>query len=143
MVATKVTFYDIPRDHAFPLVAKLAGAAWERDKRLLVRCGDKDEAQALDDYLWTFREDAFLPHEVGDGVLKDPRAKVVLVTSDSKPIEADVLVQLAPADLAFATSFAHVIDLVDHADDARLTASRQRFRAWSDAGTRPELKTKV
>jgi len=139
----RVTFYDIAPEHTLALAAKLAQAAWDKDKRLLIRVSDPQAARALDDHLWTFRDESFVPHEVYDGALADARARIVITTRDERPIEADILLQLAPAELGFATGFDTVIDLVDHGDEARLAASRQRFRAWSDAGSRPEVKTKV
>lgn len=143
MTQPKVTFYDIPHEQAFALAAKLAQAAWDKGKRLIVRCEDTHQAKALDDHLWTYRDESFVPHEVSDGALHDTRARIVLTTGDVAPIEPDILLQLAPAERAFAERFGHVIDLVDHRDDARLTASRQRYKAWTEAGTRPELKNKA
>jgi len=141
---SKVTFYDIAPELTFVLVAKLAQAAWDKDKKLLVRCWDRAHADALDEHLWTFKDESFVPHEVCDEAerLHDREARIVLVTRDSQPIAADILVQLAPCDLGFATGFDNVIDLVDHTDQARLEASRTRYRAWHNAGTKPELKNK-
>lgn len=142
---TKVTFYDIPVDHTFALAVKLAQAAWDKDKRMIVRCRDRAHADALDEHLWVFREEAFLPHEVGDdaAALRDPEARIVLTTRDARPVAGDILLQLAPCDPAFAAQFEVVIDLVDHSDEAALDASRKRYRAWLDAGTKPDMKQKV
>lgn len=136
-----VIFYDIPPDARFPLVSKLASAAWEKGRRLIVRAAP-EQASALDEHLWVFREEAFVPHEVAHDAasLLDPEARIVIVTHDVAPIAADILLQLAPCELAFARAFETVIDLVDNSDGQRLDASRARFRAWSEAGHRPELK---
>jgi len=141
-VTTRVTFYDIAPEAHFPLVVKLSLAAWEKGKRMLVRCSPQDAA-ALDQHLWVFREESFVPHEVCDDParLLDPEARVVMVTRDVRTIPADILLQLTPTDLAFARDFDTVIDLVDHSDPERLGASRVRYKAWTDAGLRPELKT--
>jgi len=140
-VTTRVTFYDIAPEARFALVVKLALAAWDKSKRMLVRCSAADAA-ALDQHLWVFREESFVPHEVCDDParLLDPEARVVLVTRDVRTIPADILLQLAPTDLAFARDFDTVIDIVDHSDPARLDASRARYKAWTDSGLRPELK---
>lgn len=136
-----VVFYDIPPDARFPLVSKLAAAAWEKGRCLIVRAAP-EQAAALDEHLWVFREEAFVPHEIASdhAPLLDPEGRVVIVTRDVAPIAPDILVQLAPCDLAFARAFETVIDLVDASDDTRLNASRARFKAWSEAGHRPELK---
>jgi DNA polymerase-3 subunit chi len=141
MTTTRVTFYDIAPEGRFQLAAKLALAAWDKGKRLLLRCAPED-AVALDQHLWVFREESFLPHEVCDDPerLADPEARVVIVTRDVRPIEADILLQLAPTELAFAEGFDAVIDLVDHRDSQRLDQSRARYKAWVDRGLRPELK---
>ncbi len=144
MTAPKVTFYDIAPEQVLALVAKLAQAAWDKEKRLVIRCSDPHQAKAVDDHLWTFRDESFIPHEVVDGgALRDPHARIVITTRDEQPIAGDILLQLAPTELGFAATFAHVIDLVDHADEARLAASRQRYRAWAESGGKPEVKSKV
>jgi DNA polymerase-3 subunit chi len=149
-VTVRVTFYDVAAEARFQLATKLAQAAWDKAKRLVIRCRDEADARALDDHLWVFREDGFVPHEVSDGqrALMDPEARVVLVAADVWPPglaigEGDILVQLAPADAAYATAFGVVIDWVDHSDEARLSASRARYKTWVDRGLKPEMKDKV
>lgn len=134
----KVHFYDLAPDKQWGMVFKLADAAWRRETHVLIHCGDEAEARALDDFLWTVEDDAFVPHErlAGDG-LEDPDARVVIVTEEVAPIAQAVLIQLAPVGVAFARQFETVIDFVDHRDEARLQASRERFKAWREAGITP------
>ncbi|MFT7579411.1 MAG: DNA polymerase-3 subunit chi [Myxococcota bacterium] len=140
----RVTFYDVAPDARLALVSKLADAAWRRSKPMLIHTADPAEAKAVDNHLWTFREEAFVPHEIaGEGPLSDPEAKIVIVTQESRPIEASILVQLTPVSPAFAQVFAAIIDIVDHRDDTRLTASRERFKAWRALGVTPTYKKSV
>lgn len=143
-MTTRVMFYDIAPEARFALVVKASLGAWEKQKRMIVRCSPQ-EAAALDQHLWVFREESFVPHEVCDDParLLDPEARVVLVTRDVRTIPADILLQLTPTDLAFARDFDTVIDLVDHSEPARLDESRARYKAWTDAGLRPELIKKT
>lgn len=143
-MTSRVTFYDIAPEARFQLAAKLATAAWDKDKRLLIRCDPRDAA-ALDQHLWVFREESFVPHEVCDepGRLLDPEARIVIATRDIRTIPADILLQLTPAELDFARAFDTVIDLVDHSDPARLDASRARYKAWAEGGLKPDLKKTV
>jgi DNA polymerase III subunit chi len=140
----RVTFYDIAPTLRFALAAKVASSANDKKLRLIVRC-HPHEAAALDQHLWTFREESFVPHEVCDDPerLVDPEARVVITTRDARPIPADILLQLAPCEVDFARAFANVIDVVDHGDPARLDASRARYKTWSESGHRPELKKAV
>lgn len=138
----RVTFYDGPPEHRLRRVTALASAAWERGRKLLIRCGDLRDAQTVDDLLWTAREESFIPHEVAqlDQPLRDAEARVVIVTGDYDPIGADVLVQEAPASFEFAERFGFVIDLVDHRSPELLRASRQRFKDWRERGANPDYR---
>lgn len=140
-MTTRVTFYDIPFEARFGLATRLAVHAWNKGKTMLIRCRPQ-EAAALDQHLWIYREESFIPHEVADApeALSDPEARIVITTRDTRPIPAQILLQLAPTDLAFARDFDSVIDVVDHGDPERLAASRERYRAWSDAGVEPDYK---
>jgi len=137
----RVCFYDVAPEGRWPLLVRLAQAAWQKRLRFLILCRDRDEARAVDELLWTFEEQAFLPHELVEGAHpEDPEARIVITTAEHDPIGATILFQLTPASEAFARRFETVIDLVDHRDPERLAASRQRFRAWRDAGSSPDYR---
>jgi DNA polymerase III subunit chi len=136
-----VTFYDVQPDARIRRIATLVNAAWERGKRLLVTCSDVEEAEALDQLIWTFDDGAFIPHEIvsmGEAP-KDPDARVILVTEEHDPIGAEILLQAAPVSRAFAQRYAYVIDLVDHRSQEALDASRGRYKDWAKDGFRPNF----
>ncbi len=141
-MAPRVTFYDGPPEHRLRRVTSLASAAWERGRKLLVHCGSVRDAQALDELLWTAREESFIPHELvrPDQAPRDVEARVVLVIGEYDPIGADVLVQEAPTSFEFAERFEFVIDLVDHRDPELLGSSRQRYKDWRARGANPDYR---
>ncbi len=133
-----VTFYDTPPDGRWPRVARLAEAAYMKKRRAIILCADRSEATKIDEYLWSFRDDAFVPHElVADTEAEDATTPLVIVTSETQPIDADILIQLTPASLDFAARFVHVIDIVDHRTPELLQASRDRYKAWRTRGVTP------
>lgn len=139
MSKPRVTFYDLPPEGRWPLIARLAEAAWTKGRRMAIHCADPGVARELDNYLWIFREDAFVPHEVRlqpDEVV-DAEARIVLTAGDGCDFEADVLVQEAPLALDEAERFGSVIDIVDHRDLQLLEASRARFRSWRERDVVP------
>jgi DNA polymerase IIIc chi subunit len=146
-VTRRVVFYDIEPHPRWALAARMALGAWERKKVLILRC-HPEEIEALDQHLWTFRDEVFLPHESWwpGKTLLDAEARILLVASDELPRDGepgearDILLQLAPVPHAVARRFETVIDVVDHGDDVRLAASRARYKAWVDDGLRPEIK---
>jgi DNA polymerase-3 subunit chi len=137
-----VTFYDTPADERLARIARLVEAAWDRGMGVVIHCADPAAAEAVDLYLWSWKQESFIPHEqVPPGAQPaDPDARVVLVTSEERPISAEVLVQEAPCSFAFAQAFPHVIELVDHRTPEALAHSRQRFRDWRAAGADPTFR---
>ena len=59
---TEVLFYHLERQTLEEVLPKLLQATLDRDRRALVRCGTPEGLEALDEHLWTFRDESFLPH---------------------------------------------------------------------------------
>ena len=139
---TRVTFYDVQPEDRWPLIAKMAEAAWGKGKRLVIHCANNAIARELDEYLWVFREDAFIPPErIGpnDDTCPDS-ATIRIVSQATNTGEADVLVMESPVSLELARRYATVIDMVDHRDESGEDKSRQRFKAWRAQGVTPLYK---
>ena len=128
----RVTFYDIPPQQRWTKIHGFVEAALRRKKPLLIHCADPATARELDEWLWTSRDDSFLPHEfVAPGkALSDEEATVVIVAAEMNPHQASVLVQEGPVRPEFAHTFEAVIDFVDHRSAEALQASRQRYKTW-------------
>ena len=141
---TEVVFYDMPQEERYNWVARLVEQAWRAKKRMLIHCGSDTETRYLDEFLWTYREDAFLPHEVvgKDGTLADGDAQVVLTTQEQDPIDAEILLLDAPVSMAFAAQYKTVLELVDHSDQDTLQESRNRYKAWRESGANVSYKKK-
>jgi len=128
----RVTFYDIPAQQRWSKIQTLAEAALRKSKPMVIHCENPGVARELDEWLWTFRDDSFLPHEfvAPGGSLKDAEARIVLVAAEMNPNQAGILVQEAPVRPEFAQTFASIIDFVDHRAPHMLQASRQRYKDW-------------
>jgi DNA polymerase-3 subunit chi len=131
----EVLFYhltSVPIEHALPeLLEKALARGW----RVLVRGGSEAGLAALDRTLWTWRDDAFLPH----GTSADPhpdRQPVYLTLGDENPNRADVLMLVDGARVlpAEAAGFARTCVLFDGGDEAALAAAREDWRRVRAAG---------
>jgi DNA polymerase-3 subunit chi len=137
----KVVFYDVEPDAWDEWLYKLAAAAWERNgARLMILVDGPERAEVLDAMLWSFREEAFLPHEIVRDAepLEDSDARVLISWAATNPYGANLLALDSPTDLDFAATFEVVMDVVDHRSEERLAASRERFKAWRARGVPPE-----
>lgn len=141
-MSPRVTFYDVPPEGRDARVVRLAEAAWERGRKLLVRCADAETARRLDELLWTYSDAAFVPHEVvpPGSAPTDPELRIALVTSDDDPIRAEVLLCEAPVPFDVAERYDFVMELVDQRSPEALAASRARFRTWRERGANPEFR---
>lgn len=107
-------------------------------------CGPAEEVNLLDQALWTFEPQEFLPHvRLRTGALPAPalhRTAIWLTEMEQAWPQglapASVLVNLGPQVVQAAPHVQRVIELV--ADDPEeVEAGRQRWRAWAECGLKP------
>ncbi len=99
-------------------------------RRAVVWVEDEGRRQLLDDYLWTFQKQAFVPHCLWQPGMETPMEPVVLLGEPANPIGADVLVvgdEVPPVE--WAATFAEVHDFVPPGP-----AGEERTGRWKDGG---------
>ncbi len=128
-------FYHLTRrrleDVLPPLLERVRAKGW----RAVVRCGSEARVEDLNRWLWTFRDDSFLPHgTIADGAPE--RQPVFLTADDARPNDAEMLfladrAQAAPHAL---DAYRRVALLFDGADPDALDGARRFWKAATDAG---------
>lgn len=63
---TEVFFYHLERSTPDEVLPNLLEKTLKRGWRALVKVAGSEEASALDEHLWTYRDESFLPHGIGD-----------------------------------------------------------------------------
>lgn len=115
-------------------LGRLLEAALAEGRRTCVRLGQEERVAALDQGLWTYRNDSFLPH----GCEGDPSEQPVWLTAETgNPNGADLLVIVDDASMADRDGFADTVYLFDRRDPAMRDIARDRFAAFRDEGSRP------
>ena len=89
---TEILFYHIERGSPSDVLPGLLERTLSRGWTAVVRCRDEGELRALDDHLWTYHDESFLPHGAGAA---DERVPVWLTTGDELPEGRDVLFALS------------------------------------------------
>lgn len=111
------------------LVRKAANDGWQ----VVILCRDDTELQRLDESLWTFSEQDFLPHVRADDPLA-ARTPVVLTTSHEQPLPHHrLLVNLTPSSPPHFARFERMVEVVS-ADPAEVDAGRQRYAFYRQRG---------
>lgn len=110
--------------------------AFQAEQRVLVWCSDAGEVQALDDLLWSFAQDTFIPHEPVSAESSWDDSPVLLSHAAAPPTVPDVLVNLAAEIPALAAHTERVLEIID-GDPARRQSGRARFKQYRDRGAEP------
>ncbi len=114
-------------------VCRLTEKAYLRDLKVVILNDSLDDAQALDDLLWTFNERSFVPHKLGLDVHSiDPATPVHLTIDPAAVPGADLLLNLTRQLPAGFTEFARIAEIID-SDPDRRRLGRERFKAYRDA----------
>jgi DNA polymerase III subunit chi len=131
---TEVLFYHLQRQPLEAVLPTLLERSLQRGWRALVRATSDERLSALDDHLWTFSDDGFLPH----GTEREPDAAeqpVVLTLAEGNPNGAAVLflVEGAPVP-ADASGYQRLVLLFDGNDEDALAAARVDWKRVKAAG---------
>lgn len=126
---TRVVLHPLPGAKRAGRLAELVEELYSAGRRVVVWVADESRRQALDDYLWSYRKLAFVPHLVWSGTMGPVEDPVVLLGEEGNPNGAEVLVVGdATPPAAWAATFAEVHDLVPEDDD---DGRRKWWESWS------------
>jgi DNA polymerase-3 subunit chi len=112
------------------LVCELARKAFDSGQPTLILARSFDQAEQLDEKLWEFDADAFIPHQiVGDD--DDDITPVLIAAPESKPADRALVINLR--DECAPGLFERVLEVVPADEDQRL-GSRKRWATYKAAG---------
>lgn len=130
----RADFYliDKPRFREQPLllVCELAKKAFAAQQPTLILCRDFEQAEAVDELLWAFDEDAFIPHQLA-GDDDDADTAVLIVPPGIDTAERPLLINLR--ETCPEQHFERVLEVVA-ADPAERDGSRTRWREYARLG---------
>lgn len=130
----RAEFYliDKPRFREEPLllVCELARRAVDARRPTLVLARSVEQAEALDDLLWSFDPDAFVPHQIA-GDEDDEVTAVLIVPPGAVTADRPLVINLR--DECAVGDFEAVKEVVP-ADPAERDGARQRWREYQQRG---------
>ncbi|HET7676198.1 MAG TPA: DNA polymerase III subunit chi [Gammaproteobacteria bacterium] len=130
---TRVDFYVLA--DARPLgrervACRLAEKGWQHGQPLYVHAESAAQTVAVDELLWTFRQQSFVPH----AQFPDNDSEPVLIGAAAEaPPGRALLINLASGVPLFFSRFERVMEIID-ADPERRAQGRNRFRFYQDRG---------
>ena len=132
---TRVDFYLIPGtdpQQRLLFACRLTDKAYRLGHRVYIHTESAQQTRALDDLLWTFQQNSFIPHGIHRDT-GDP-ALAVQLSHDSEPDAShQVLINLAAEVPLFFSRFERVAELVN-GDDSVRQQSRGRYSFYKERG---------
>ena len=125
----EVLFYQLDHRPLEAVLPQLLERTLERGWRACVQTGSEERVEALSSALWTWRDEAFLPHGTprdGNGELQP----IWLTDGDDNPNGAAVRFLVDGAAAASLEGLERAVYLFDGQDPAALSSARAR---WSEA----------
>ena len=113
---------------------RIAEKAWLRGHRVHLHTASPGTARRLDDLLWTWRDESFVPHSVCETDEAPADVAITLGWGTLPGSTGDVLLNLDASSVpAGFERFTRVVEIVDAADSSR-AAGRERFRRYREHG---------
>ena len=132
---TEILYYQLhqPIEKALPvLLEKTLQRGW----KAVIRVGEAERLPQIDDALWVFNAESFLPH----GRLEDDNAAmqpVLLTQGGENANDAQVLFLVENADVRETrepSGYIRVVLMFDGSDDKQLMAAREAWKATRSNG---------
>lgn len=131
---TEILFYQLKGQTLEQVLPGLLQRSLDRGWRVVVQASSPERVEALDAHLWTWRDDAFLPH----GTWRDSEAAehpVLLTLNADNPNGAIVRFLIEGAAMPENSSaYQRIVLLFDGEDAEALDAARARWREAKSAG---------
>ncbi|CAA7624500.1 DNA polymerase III, chi subunit [Candidatus Terasakiella magnetica] len=130
---TQIGFYHLTRSPLEQALPKLLDKALAAGFRAVVMAGSPERVEALNDRLWTYEPESWLPHgsaKDGDAALQP----IWLTHTDENPNAATILVMCDGTASSMVATFSRCLDLFDGNDPEAVQAARERWKQWKAEG---------
>ena len=131
--ACEVWFYHLERTGLDQALPELLEKTLQRGWRAIVRSPLPERVEHLDGWLWSYRDDSFLPH----GPAGEPDAErqpILITTGADNPNRADALFLVDGAEPGELADYQRCIVVFDGADEGQLAAARAQYAGVKKAG---------
>jgi DNA polymerase-3 subunit chi len=125
---TRIDFYQLdPGRHRFDqVVCRLCQKAYDNQKLTLLLTQDAQQSQLLDNKLWTFVDDSFVPHDSEEST--DYVTPILIHDNPDPAGERQLLINLSASVPTYFAQFERVIELVTEENKAQARAHYSYYK---------------
>lgn len=135
---TSIDFYILPDSEPVArtlFACRLAEKVYKQGRQIYIHTANEEHAKEVDQQLWAFRADAFVPHQIanqGDSSAAK-KAPITIGYGEQGAEYEDVLINLDTQVPDFFSSYQRILEIV--VQEAEILAStRQNYKLYQDKG---------
>ncbi|MEH6725921.1 MAG: DNA polymerase III subunit chi [Hyphomicrobiales bacterium] len=132
----EVLFYHLQAQPLEEVLPGLLERSLARDWRVVVESGAPEQLEEIDNLLWTYREESFLPHGLDDHEFASEQP-ILLTSTDANANAAHIRFLVHDAALPSDLNYVRVVLLFDGLDEVSVQNARQHWKTLK--GTDHEL----
>lgn len=129
---SEILFYHLTESTLEKALPGLLEKSLSRGWRAVVQAGSREQVEALDAHLWTYREDSFLAH----GFAKDgteAHQPVWLTHETDNPNDAKIRFLTGGAQIDDPSRYDRIVYMFDGHDNSAVQHARTRWKFHKDA----------
>ena len=126
---TKIDFYLV-RGNELLFACRLIALIYRRGHKVHVQTPSIEYAKALDEKLWNYPEDAFIPHSLREHQFDAP---IKICTETDSPEHKDVFVNLSRSTPKFFSRFDRVAEVVPE-NELERSFARKAYAFYKERG---------
>ena len=130
---TKIRFYHLEQKTLGQALPEMLGKALSIGHKIIVKTADAKQVQHINDHLWSFVADSFIPH----GTEKEGHAAeqpIWITDNDNNPNEADVLILTDGAISDDIEKYELCCEMLDGRNPEAVSAARARWKEYKEKG---------
>lgn len=128
----KIDFYLLDKAEPFEFACKLLEKAYNKGHKVFVYCKNLEDSEHLDELLWTYKDNSFIPHNLqGEGPMPPPAVQIGY-TSEPNGFD-DILLNLSPTIAPFHQKFQRILHIVTNNEEEK-EISRSHYRFYKKQG---------
>lgn len=120
------------QEDVYRFLCRLVDKVYQQQHQAYIHTRSLEEAERLDDLLWTFRDISFIPHQIGEP--NPPQLPTLITIGIEKPKQhhaTDILFNLTQEAPHFFHEFARVIEVVTEEKNQRNQA-RKKYKFYKE-----------
>ncbi|MBN2424864.1 MAG: DNA polymerase III subunit chi [Calditrichaceae bacterium] len=125
---TNIIFIELPIKNKNNYVCQVAEKIFQEGKRVLIFCDTETEAKNIDNYLWSWKEESFIPHVFSNDVDSFPDDPVIITNAMPEMKSFHTLIQYNPVSPEYYKDYNLVVDFAELYDTIKLQQSRERYK---------------